>query len=159
MNPAEATIDCNHYPKRNVLSLEQLWKDKRSSNQQFQKEFTQKDRGMLRHFIRFVAPHDPYAVMGTVLKNWSQYADSVRYTAGLCGVPSQPSIPFLLKYCEQAVNYHLHQAKYTMRSVVNLTTPPKPVLMEEAEFEGQITLEEIEALEAQWALGKELEYE
>ncbi len=122
------------------------------------KKFTGVDAGMLKHFIKGVAPENPCAILETVMRHWEGYAIHVRTVNGLKTIPTRPVIAFIVKYCGEAGSYHL--AKFKVAPVTSMSKP-KPQMKKDTIFAEKVaampdqkktTLEDLEALEKELGL-------
>jgi len=146
-----------HDPKSMIAKLEFIWKTNIPliiDSIKFVKPLSMKEKGQLKLFITALGDVPPIPVFNNVLENWYEYALYVKDKCGISSVPEVPSIPFILKYAGEAVNF---KKKGISTGDMKLVSHPKPLFKPvttklEIPEHKKATLEDIEALEKELGL-------
>jgi hypothetical protein len=113
-----------------------------------------KELGMLSLFVKRLEMQPVEKIFKQLLSEWPEYCAYVRGVTGTKSSPEFPNIPYLLKYCGEAVNYvyATHKKPVTLVSeplIKHKKSPPLPEIVL-ADEDKPMTLAELIALEQEW---------
>jgi hypothetical protein len=94
----------------------------------FSPALTIADKGKLRRPITVwkAASQDPNAVLRTVLSNWLAFTKHVQGMQDLKSLPLAPSIPFTVKWANEALSFYMKSGEKKLAVVVEMKKPVPP---------------------------------
>lgn len=93
----------------------------------FQKPLSMKEIGQLKKYGQYTGDHAIPALKWAV-HNWWKFAQQTKVEKGLDSVPTDPTIGFLLKYCDVAVNGYLQSIAQNDATVVDNNSPKSSLI-------------------------------
>lgn len=71
----------------------------------YQPPMTEQAKGQLSKFAKACPPGEAVTILSRVMRDWLLFATSVKGSAGLNQIPSDPHVGFLLKYVAEAIAF------------------------------------------------------
>ncbi|SRR6266581_746714 len=109
-NPGEIGETKPEHKSNSIATLESIWKSTIPivyPENTFIREFTLKERSQLKKgFVNKISPNNAAKILESVLKNWTDFCIETRRAHGLSVIPEKPTIPFLVKYSNDAVKFY-----------------------------------------------------